>query len=155
MLLVVAGIAVCLAIVVGIRNQLTESRHEAMTGLRNARVLLLASQSRPETIGSAEIWVNEKTAGFFEINGKEYREEDAKKLLTRTRLWLDQLQIDRIVYVDNEPGTTNGRNTTTSLVYSSGFVSVGGQTGATTFDDRRTLFQSKNILLETPKQNEN
>ncbi len=150
LLVVVTLAAVCLAVVVGVRKQQQESRRDAFDGLRTANVLLLkSSQSEPDSIGYAEIWVNEKTPGCFEINGKEFSEQDAKKQLVKLRLWLERLQLGRIVFVDNEPGTAMSRNTTTSLVYSAGFTYVGGQPGVSSIGDRRTLFASKGLLYET------
>lgn len=147
LLIIISAVACVLAIVVAIREYRRDAKQNALIMLKDNGVLLLRSSNDPESIEFAEIWLSATSDGYFLVNGTEYSKRDANRLLLSLRVSLERLQIDRMVLVDNEPGTTVGRESTTTLAHLSGFVSLGGQSGNSTYKARRKLFESKDLLF--------
>ena len=144
---IVTLVAVSVASILAVQNQQRTARRDALKTLQSGGVLLLRSTAQENSIQSAEIWVTETRPGYFEINGSEYTEQNAKLQLLRLRSSLEHLRIERTLFVDNEPGSKNKRQSTVSLAYSSGFIRLGTQqTGKSKYQDRRKLFQAKKIL---------
>ena len=148
LLIFVGLVAFCLAATLAFRDYRRDSQLNALRSLQSGGAMLLRSPQESATISSAEIWVNETSIGSFEINGIEYESSDARERLINFRLNLDRLGIPRMVYIDNEPGVKKARASTVALVYSAGFVNVGGQSANDSYAARRKLFASKNLLHE-------